>query len=112
MTLEVGALVPERSVPVSGFSRELRNADDVERFRFDFPLQGEALWPVHIVFSLSQKTAEVKSGDLKALRLAGVDSVEDARNRWIAWWRSRSGKPRVLPPRRTGRLPAASFARP
>ena len=112
MTLDAGTLVPEGSVPISGFSRELRNADDVERFRFDFPLQGEARWPVHIVFSSSQQTAEVKSGDLKALRLVGVSSVEEARTRWIAWWQSRSGKPRFLAPRRTGRLPVPAPARP
>ena len=33
-------LESERSVPVSGFSRELRAAEDVERFRFDFALAG------------------------------------------------------------------------
>jgi hypothetical protein len=112
MTLDAGTLVPERSVPISGFSRELRGAEDVERFRFDFALQGEVRWPVHIVFSFSQKLAEVKTADLKALRLVGVSSVEEARTRWIAWWQTGLRKARFDAPRRTGRWPPPPAARP
>jgi hypothetical protein len=107
LELELEALEPERSVPVSGFSRELRGAPDVERFRFGFPLHGEALSPVHIVFSAAQQTAEIKTLDLKAVRLSGVTSVEQARRRWVEWWRSGHRKPGFVAPRRTGRVPAA-----
>jgi hypothetical protein len=98
-------LEQERSVPVSGFSRELRSAEDVERWRFDFALAGAALYPVHVVFSASLRTAEVKAGDLKAFHLADVESVEEARKRWVDWWRG--GRRRLLfqPPRRTGNFP-------
>jgi hypothetical protein len=105
-TLE--ALEPEGSVPLSGFSRELRGAPDAERFRFEFPLRGEALSPVHIVFSAQQRTAEVKTLDLKAVRLSGVSSVEEARRRWVEWWRSGNRKPGFVAPRRTGRMPAGA----
>lgn len=105
-------LVPERSVPVAGFSRELRGAADVERFRFSFALRGEASLPVHVVFSPALAVAEVKAGDMKALRIAGVASAEQARDLWIAWWNgSRGRKPAFVPPRRAGRYPAAQPAR-
>jgi hypothetical protein len=100
-------LESERSVPVSGFSRELRAAEDVERFRFDFALAGSALWPVHVVFSATMRIAEVKAGDLKAFRVSEVDSVEDARSRWVAWWRAGRRRPSFQPPRRTGNYPVA-----
>ena len=96
----------ERSVPVSGFSRELRGAADVERYRFDFALAGAALAPVHVVFSASLRFAEIKAGDLKAFPLADVDSVEDARRRWVEWWRAGRKRLPVQPPRRTGNFPA------
>ncbi len=105
-------LVPERSVPVSGFSRDLRLADDVQRFRFLFALRGEAAMPVHIVFSPTLRVAEVKTGDMKVLRLADVASPEDARERWVAWWKAGGGgKPRFVAPRRAGRYPAPQLAR-
>lgn len=105
-------LVPERSVPVSGFSRELRGAADVERFRFSFALRGGASLPVHVVFSPALASAEVKAGDMKALRIAGVASAEQARERWIAWWNeSRGRRPAFVPPRRSGRYPAPLPAR-
>ena len=98
----------ERSVPISGFSRELRGADDAERYRFGFALSGAALAPVHVVFSASLRIAEVKTGDLKAFQLADVDSVEDARRRWVEWWRAgRKRRQLVQPPRRTGNFPIA-----
>jgi hypothetical protein len=97
----------ERSVPVSGFSRELRGAEDVERYRFDFALAGAALSPVHVVFSASLRTAEIKAGDLKAFHVADVDSVEDARRRWVDWWRAGRRRLRFQPPRRTANFPVA-----
>ncbi len=100
--------MPERSVPVSGFSRELREATDVERFRFAFPLAGGPLYPVHVVFSPSQRTAEIKAGDLKALRVTDVGTVEEARARWVAWWRAGQRKAAFAAPRRVGRRPAAA----
>ncbi len=104
-------LEPERSVPVSGFSRELRSAPDAERFRFAFAMRGDALSPVHVVFSASQRTAEIKTGDMKAFRVTEVPSVEEARKRWVAWWRSGHRKPAFAPPRRAGRWPVARLAR-
>ena len=97
----------ERSVPVAGFSRELRGAEDVERYRFDFALAGAALAPVHVVFSASLRAAEVKAGDLKAFAIANVDTVEDARRRWVDWWRASRRRLRFQPPRRTGNFPVA-----
>ncbi len=105
----VAQLEPERSVPLSGFSKELREAPDAERFRFSFPLRGVPL-PVHILFSPSAKYAEVKSADLKVYRLNGVESPAHARRLWVGWWvrthqapRSRGASPLV--PTRVGRLP-------
>ena len=98
-------LVPEGSVPVSGFSRELRLAADVERYRFSFTLRGEFNSPVHVVFSPSLRHAEVKTGDLKALSITDVESPCDAQRRWIAWWRGGRSSERFAPPRRTGRFP-------
>jgi hypothetical protein len=108
MTHDTSSLQLERegSVPVSGFSRELRSAPDVERFRFAFALSGEAPSPVHVVYSPSQRVAEVKMGDLKAFRLSEVASVEEARERWVAWWRERSHRHRFVAPQRAGRHPS------
>ena len=97
----------ERSVPLSGFSRELRGAEDAERYRFDFALAGAALAPVHVIFSASLRTAEVKAGDLKAFHVVDVDSVEDARRRWVEWWRAGRKRLAFQPPRRTGNFPIA-----
>jgi hypothetical protein len=105
-------LEPEGSVPVSGFSRELRGAADVERFRFAFALSGEALSPVHVVFSPSQRLAEIKTGDLKVFRLSEVASVEEAQERWVAWWRKGSCKPLFVAPQRVGRHPSLALSRP
>lgn len=101
-------LVAERSVPVSGFSVELRQSGDVERYRFCFALRGDVATPVHVVFSLSLRRAEVKAGDLKALAIADVDSPCEAQRRWIAWWRGGVSAPRFTPPRRTGNAPIAA----
>jgi hypothetical protein len=111
-------LEPEKSVPVTGFSRELRLASDVERFWFSFELRGDVALPVHIVFSSSQRLAEVKAADLKAYRVNDVSSACEARLRWVEWWRKvhaaaparagRSPRPALAVPRRTGRLPLPS----
>src|SRR5262245_41065869 len=98
-------LVAERSVPVAGFSVELRQADDVQRFRFCFALHGDVPTPVHIVFSPSLRRAGVKAGDLKALAIPGVESPCDAQRHWIAWWQAGRVRPRFTPPRRTGNFP-------
>jgi hypothetical protein len=103
----VAQLTPERSLPLWGFSVPLRQTPDAERFRFSFPLHGDAELPVHILFSRSEGRAEVKAADLKVFTVDGVRLPTDARRRWIAWWRER--RPDVgsffPPPRRVGRLP-------
>ncbi len=109
-------LTPERSVPLSGFSTELRHAPDAERFWFSFPLRGEAPLPVHILFSRSAKKAEVKAADLKVFHVDGVHRPTEARRRWIAWWQTRGPLPRskgdaFSAPRRVGRLPVALLGR-
>jgi hypothetical protein len=99
------SLVAERSVPISGFSVELRQSGDVQRYRFFFALRGDVATPVHVVFSPSLRRAEVKAGDLKALPIADVDSPCDAQRRWTAWWRGGRSAPRFTAPRRTGNAP-------
>jgi hypothetical protein len=98
-------LQPEKSVPLTGFSRELRLADDVERYWFSFALRGDVQMPVHIVFSRSERAAEVKAADLKVYRVSGVSSACEARERWVAWWRMGHRPASFRIPRRTGRLP-------
>jgi hypothetical protein len=102
-------LEPEKSVPVTGFSRELRLAADVERYWFSFALRGDVPLPVHLVFSPSERAAEIKAGDLKAFRVASVSSPCEARLRWTQWWRTgHSITSAFAVPRRTGRLPRPS----
>jgi hypothetical protein len=109
----VAQLTPEGSLPLSGFSIPLRLSPDAERFRFSYPLHGDAELPVHILFSLSEKRAEIKAADLKVFEVHGVRLPTDARRRWISWWRER--RPAVgtffPPPRRIGRLPVARRTR-
>jgi len=97
----------EGSVPVSGFSRELRLAPNVERYRFSFALHGEVVLPVHVVYSPSDRVAEVKAADLKVYRVEGIGSACEARDRWVAWWKSHRRPASFAPPRRTGRFPVA-----
>jgi hypothetical protein len=105
--VSVAQLTPERSLPLSGFSVPLRLTPDAERFRFCFPLHGEAQLPVHILISRSEGRAEIKAADLKVFTVEGVQLPTDARRRWIAWWQER--RPTMgsffPPPRRVGRLP-------
>ncbi|HEY1250278.1 MAG TPA: hypothetical protein VGH97_03760 [Thermoanaerobaculia bacterium] len=100
-------LRPEGSVPVSGFSKELRLSASVERYWFSFALRGEITLPVHLVFSASARVAEIKAADLKAYRVENVDSPCVAREQWLVWWRtSRPASSRAYTgPRRTGRAP-------
>jgi hypothetical protein len=112
----VAELTLELSVPLSGFSAQLRHADDAERFWFPFALRGGVALPVHILFSPSAKTAEVKAADLKVFRIDAVCLPTDARRRWIAWWQerrpaSRSRGPSPIVPSRVGRLPVAMLGR-
>ena len=107
-------LKPERSVPVSGFSRELRVAPAVRRYWFSFALRGQVAVPVHIVFSPADRVAEIKAGDMKAYRVEGVDSPCEARERWLAWWKTTVSRPRstraYTGPSRTGRSPRLAHA--
>ncbi|HWZ85935.1 MAG TPA: hypothetical protein VN032_07035 [Thermoanaerobaculia bacterium] len=112
----VAELTPELSVPLSGFSAQLRHADDAERFWFPFALQGGVALPVHILISPSAKIAEVKAADLKVFRIEAVGLPTDARRRWIAWWQerrpaSRSRGPSPIVPSRLGRWPAPALGR-
>jgi len=101
-------LIPEGSVPVSGFSRELRASADAERYWFSFALRGEFDSPVHVVFSSSARRAEIKAGDLKVHVLEGVASACEAKRRWIGWWRGGRAAEEFSAPRRTGRVPLAA----
>jgi hypothetical protein len=94
-------------VPISGFSRELRLSNDVQRYRFSFAMRGEIPLPVHLVFSPGERVAEIKAGDLKAYRVEGIDSPCEAQERWLAWWKTtRPRSARVFTgPRRTGHAP-------
>ncbi len=103
-----GDLVPERSVPVGGFSRELRQQLDAERWWFEIQDMARRRTIVHIVFSPGLGVAEVKPSDLKPLRLTGMTSAAEARRRWIDWFEAgpRAGRPAVRTFRRFSR-PAA-----
>jgi hypothetical protein len=79
----VGELHPEGSVPVSGFSRELRLAPDAERFWFEFVDVLGRRTLVHIVFSRSRMMAEVKQGDAKPLTVSPITQPTQARRQWL-----------------------------
>ncbi|MEO8431767.1 MAG: hypothetical protein ABI592_09690 [Acidobacteriota bacterium] len=82
-----GELHPEGSVPVGGFSRELRLQPDVERFWFPVNAAGGRL-NVHLVFSAEMRSAEAKPSDMKAFRIAPVANASEARRKWLLWWES------------------------
>jgi hypothetical protein len=90
-TLASDAITPEARQPLAGFSSELRMIDDCQRYYFFHTISGRRL-PVHILFSPSAKQAEVKMGDMKALRIAPVQSVVEARSRWIERFDSLRGR--------------------
>jgi hypothetical protein len=101
-------LNPEGSLPLSGFSRELRAAPDAERFWFRHSLAGEVPLPVHVLVSRSAARAEVKSGAQKVFAIDHAVTPTEARRLWISWWhaRPRTGRPgRVCVPSRIGRWP-------
>lgn len=116
----VAFLNPERSLPLSGFSEELRRAADAERYWFSYPLHGEIALPVHVLLSRAARRAEVKGADLKVHALEDVALPTEARRRWIAWWLTRrkeghdgrEGRRPFVAPRRVGRLPVGRIARP
>ena len=86
-----GAITPEARQPLAGFSTDLRISEDCRRYYFLHPVAGRSL-PVHILFSPSAQRAEVKTGDMKALEIAPVQSVVDARRRWIERYDSRPAR--------------------
>jgi hypothetical protein len=79
-----GELVRQGSVPVEGFSRELRFAADVERYWFEARDPANRRVPVHIVFSPSAGVAEVKHSAAKPLRLTGIKEAAAAQRAWLA----------------------------
>jgi hypothetical protein len=93
-----GDVAPEGSVPVKGFSRELKSMPDARRYRFEILDAARRRIPVHIVFSPSASQAEVKHSDLKPLRLTGVATATQARRRWLEWFEA----PRRVPGLRSG----------
>jgi hypothetical protein len=78
-----GVLTPEGSVPVSGFSRELRARPDVRRFWFLHPISPAGHLIGHVVFSPYSREAEVKAADQKARRYEEVETATEAWRRWI-----------------------------
>jgi len=84
-------LTPEARQPLAGFSSELKDRADCQRYYFSHRISGHRL-PVHILFSPSAKEAEVKTGDMKPLRIAPVRSPVEARRWWIEWFDSRTGR--------------------
>jgi hypothetical protein len=82
-------LTPEARQPLAGFSTELKDRSDCQRYYFSHRISGHRL-PVHLLFSPSAGEAEVKTGDMKPLRIAPVRSPVEARRRWIEWFDSRT----------------------
>ena len=75
-------LAPERSVPISGFSREIRLDPNAQRFYFSHSIGGSEI-PVHMIYSDSSRAAEVKAAGMKVSTLAAVNGPLDARRRWV-----------------------------
>jgi hypothetical protein len=101
-------LNPEGSLPLSGFSVELRRAPDAERFWFRHSVHGEVPLPVHVLVSRSAARAEVKSGAQKVFAIDRAVTPTEARRLWIEWWRRRPEalrSPSVCVPSRIGRWP-------
>lgn len=105
----VAQLTPEGSVPLSGFSRELRSAPDAERFWFRHSVEGAVALPVHVVLSRSSARAEVKTGAQKVFAIQRAVTPTEARRLWVDWWRQRNrteGSRALCVPSRIGRFPA------
>jgi hypothetical protein len=81
------SLTPERSVPISGFSREIREDPEAERFFFSHMIGGAPM-PVHIVYLASSRAAEVKAAGMKVTRFSEVDGPLEARSRWVSRFES------------------------
>ena len=96
------AITPEGRQPLAGFSAELKMSGDCRRYYFFHSVAGRRI-PVHILFSPSEQRAEVKTGDMKALAIAPVESVVEARRRWIERFDALPGR---TGPRRRNLLPA------
>ena len=94
-------LTPERSVPISGFSREIRSDPGAERFYFSHVI-GDTEIPVHIVYRPSTRVAEVKAADMKVSTLTEVDSPWDAHRRWVERFETLRGRTKPGPNRLAG----------
>src|SRR5262245_24613697 len=81
---QASVLHPEGSVPVSGFSLNLRQEPDARRYWFRQELSPRGVLLVHLIFSAQAREAEVKAADQKAMRLEKVKSATEARHRWLA----------------------------
>jgi len=101
------SLTPERSVPISGFSREIREDPDAERFFFSHSIGGAPM-PVHIVYLASSRAAEVKAAGMKVTRFPEVDGPLEARRRWVARFESLRRSSSVRPARGIRDVEAAS----
>jgi hypothetical protein len=101
------SLTPERSVPISGFSREIREDPEAERFFFSHTIGGAPM-PVHIVYLASSRAAEVKAAGMKVTRFSEVDGPLEARSRWVARFESLRGGSSVRPARGIRGVEAAS----
>jgi len=96
------SLTPERSVPISGFSREIREDPEAQRFFFSH-LIGSASMPVHIVYLASLRVAEVKAAGMKVTRFSEVDGPLEARSRWVARFESLRRSSSVRPGQKDSR---------
>src|SRR5207244_11094967 len=68
--------ISEARQPLSGFSPDLKASEDCRRYYFFHSIAGRRL-PVHILFSPSAQQAEVKTGDMKALRIRSEEHTSE-----------------------------------
>ncbi len=101
------SLTPERSVPISGFSREIREDPEAQRFFFSHFIGGAPM-PVHIVYSAASRGAEIKAAGMKVTRFSEVDGPLVARSRWVARFESLRHGSKVQPARAIRGVEAAS----
>jgi hypothetical protein len=100
-------LTPERSVPISGFSREIREDPEAQRFFFSHFIGGAPM-PVHIVYSASSRAAEIKAAGMKVTGFSEVVGPLEARRRWVARFESLRRGSSVRPARAERGVEAAS----